>query len=132
MEQRSALRTLLVGGPLLEPRSAEMKNFGLVNNALRIGFAASLLAGCGGSQPPIGAPGAIRYGATSGMTAQSPRVAAKDGWSGDLLYVATGGDVYVLSYPSGKVVGRLGVGAYSMCSDKRGNVFLVGGDQTVA
>ena len=29
------------------------------------------LAGCGGSQPPIGAPGAMPYGATSGITAQS-------------------------------------------------------------
>jgi uncharacterized repeat protein (TIGR03803 family) len=36
-----------------------MKSFGLVNNALRVGFAASLLAGCGGSQPPIGTPGAM-------------------------------------------------------------------------
>jgi len=42
-----------------------MKNFGLVNNALRVGFAASLLAGCGGSQPPIGAPGAMPQTSTS-------------------------------------------------------------------
>jgi hypothetical protein len=54
--------------------------------------------------------------------------AGKGAWSGDLLYVATGGDVYVLSYPSGKVVGRLGVaGADSLCSDKAGDVFVVGG-----
>ena len=33
-----------------------MKSFRLVNNALRVGFAASLLAGCGGSQLPISAP----------------------------------------------------------------------------
>jgi hypothetical protein len=94
-------------------------------------FIAALLAGCGGSQPPIGAPGTMSYGA-SGQTAMQPtRAATKDPWSGDLLYVATGGDVYVLLYPSGKVVGRLGASAYSLCSDKRGNVFLVGGDQTV-
>ncbi|HEX3458475.1 MAG TPA: hypothetical protein VHR97_11020 [Candidatus Baltobacteraceae bacterium] len=75
-----------------------------------------ILAGCGGSTPLIG------------VNAASIPAAAKDAWAGDLLYVATGGDVYVLSYPSGKVVGRLGVQyAVSLCSDKRGNVFVVQG-----
>ena len=75
----------------------------------------------------------LPYGATSGITAQSIPAAAKDAWSGDLLYVATGDDVYVLSYPSGKVVGRLGVGqgADSLCSDKRGNVFVVMNGQQI-
>ena len=33
-----------------------MKSLGLCRYALTIGAAAALLAGCGGSQPPIGAP----------------------------------------------------------------------------
>ena len=36
-----------------------MKSLGLSSYALTIGAAAALLAGCGGSQPPIGAPGAM-------------------------------------------------------------------------
>ncbi len=68
---------------------------------------------------------ALPYGTASRIAVQSTR-AAKDAWSGDLLYVATGGDVYVLSYPSGENVGRLGIDrANSLCSDKQGNVFVV-------
>ena len=36
-----------------------MKSFGLVSYALSGGVALALLAACGGSQPPIGAPGAM-------------------------------------------------------------------------
>jgi hypothetical protein len=35
-----------------------MKSLGLNRYALTIGAAAAMLVGCGGSQPPIGAPGA--------------------------------------------------------------------------
>jgi hypothetical protein len=35
-----------------------MKSFSLGSYALSGGVAVALLAGCGGSQPPIGAPGA--------------------------------------------------------------------------
>ncbi|MGC2633631.1 MAG: hypothetical protein WA215_05395 [Candidatus Cybelea sp.] len=104
---------------------------------LTICMAAAMLVGCGGSQPPIGAPGAMAQ--THAIVArfdraksQPVRAAAKDAWSGVLLYVATGGDVYVLSYPSGKAVGRLGVQGYSLCSDNHGNVFVVDADQAVA
>jgi len=86
-----------------------MKNSSLSRCVLTCA-AAAMLAGCGGSQPPVGAPGAMPYGATSGITAHSMPTAGKGAWSGDLLYVATGGDVYVLSYPSGKVVGPSGSG----------------------
>ena len=114
-----------------------MKSLGPNRYALAIGAAAALLGGCGGSQLPIGAPGAmarthaivVRVDRANSQVVRAP---AKDGWSGDLLYVATGGDVYVLSYPSGKVVGRLGFPGYSLCSDNHGNVFVVGGDQAVA
>ena len=40
-------------------RSRDMKSLGLSRYALAIGAASALLAGCGGSQPPIGAPGAM-------------------------------------------------------------------------
>ncbi len=85
--------------------------------------ATALLSACGGSTPSV-----MRNGAAAQF---APAAATKGAWSGDLLYVATGSDVYVLSYPSGKLVGNLppyssSQGAYSLCSDKRGKVFVVG------
>lgn len=41
-----------------------------------------------------------------------------------LLYVATGDNVYVLSYPHGKLVGSLNVVGNNLCSDTNGNVFI--------
>lgn len=47
--------------------------------------------------------------------------------SGDLLYVsdASSGDVYVFSYPKGRLVGTLtGVDAWNLCGDRWGHVFV--------
>ena len=44
-----------------------MKSLGLSCNALAIGAAAALLAGCGGSQPPIGVSGAMPQSSTLAM-----------------------------------------------------------------
>jgi hypothetical protein len=77
----------------------------------------SVLCACGGAaNVPLSASGA----------ASSPWIqrAAK---RGDLLYVATGGNVYILSFPGGKVVGSLNVSGYALCSDKDGDVFVPGG-----
>jgi len=65
-----------------------MKSFGLSRYALCSCVAVAMLAGCGGSQPPIGAPGA------PGAVAQSPAIATRaDGAASyahttALLYVA--------------------------------------------
>jgi hypothetical protein len=86
-------------------------------------------AACGGSQPPIGAPGA---------TPQSPAIATQaergGSWmlpeaaSQDLLYVSNGGrcGVSVYSYPGGKLQGRLKGFKISMgqCIDLMGNVYI--------
>jgi hypothetical protein len=39
-----------------------MKSLEFSRYALTVGVVAALLAGCGGSQPPIGAPGAMPSG----------------------------------------------------------------------
>jgi hypothetical protein len=54
-----------------------MKSLGLSHYALTIGAASALLAGCGGSQQPIGAPGAIPQG--SGIEAQAATIATHAG-----------------------------------------------------
>jgi hypothetical protein len=85
-----------------------------------------MLAGCGGSQPPIGPPGAMRQ--TSAIATRAERGKSwmlPEATSDDLLY--SGRDpVYVFSYPSGKSVGNLDPGGPTdgLCSDEKGNVFL--------
>lgn len=81
--------------------------------------AAFMLAACGGSQPPIGAPGAI------------PQSAQHKGSesSGDLIYAPSQRTVNVLTYPDGEVVGSatLAYTLFGSCSDTAGNVFVTGG-----
>jgi hypothetical protein len=112
-----------------------MKSLDFRRYALGICAAAALLAGCGGSQPPIGALGSMPQ--SSAITTHADRGGS---WmlpgvlSEDLLYVSneqTG--VAVFSYPEGKLVGSVGGGSLpvGLCSDKEGNVFIVdlGGQQ---
>ena len=89
-----------------------MKTQDFGRHALTSCVAAALLAGCGGSQPPIGAPaqglGAARY--TS---------------AGDLLYAGGGNYVYVYSYPRDSLVQTLQVGLVTgLCSDASGDVYV--------
>ncbi|MGA8098517.1 MAG: hypothetical protein WB810_07645 [Candidatus Cybelea sp.] len=92
--------------------------------------AAATLAACGGSQPPIGAPGAMQ---------QTPAIATHADRSGSwmlpeaksetLVYVTTlgdPGDMYVYDYASGNLVGRISKLSYpsGACSDVQGNVFI--------
>ena len=88
---------------------------------------ALLLAGCGGSQPPIGAPGAML------QSRANARHAARGGsWmlpqaaSQDLLYVSDTTWVSVYSYPDGRLEGRLRhfYIAQGMCVDKQGDVYV--------
>lgn len=105
--------------------------FHISRYALAMGAAAALLAGCGSSQPPIGAPGAV---------AQSRSAAARPdrsgSWmrpvtsSGELIYATGGcGGACVLSYPEGKLVESVSIsvgptGLGGDCSDSVGDVFI--------
>jgi hypothetical protein len=84
-----------------------------------------MLAACGGSQPPIGAPGAMPQN-----RAITQHVERGGSWmlpeakSEDLVYVSSLDNVYVLSYPQLKEVGHLtDAGGFGLCSDTNGNVF---------
>ena len=91
--------------------------------------AAALLAGCGGSQPPIGAPGVMQPSRTIAADAERggswmlPQVKSQD-----LLYVADYATqaVYVYSYPQGKLVATLTgfKNPQGLCADKSGDVFV--------
>jgi len=89
--------------------------------------AASLLAGCGGSQPATATPGMMpQASATATHAARGKSWMLPEAKSQDLLYVADSATgVYVFTYPEGKQVGliRVDVGG-GLCSDKNGNVFV--------
>ena len=89
--------------------------------------AAALLAGCGGSQPPIGAPGAMPQSRAIATHAErSGSWMLPDAKGGDLLYVSDNRTVTVYSYPRGRLEGTLR-GFYissGECVDSKGNVFI--------
>jgi hypothetical protein len=100
-----------------------MRSFDLGRYALCSYAAAALLSGCGGSQPPIGAPGAMPQTATVRRTSES---------SGALIYAPGGcGGTCVLSYPKGHVIGKVKMAGAAPCSDKGGNVFIPSGGQVL-
>ncbi len=96
--------------------------------ALSMSVVTAMLAACGGSQPPIGAPGpahADRIDAPAGHGQASKAVGA---YARSLLYVARGAtQVEVYTYPRGKPLGSLGWGGY-LCSDRFGNIIVAGAE----
>jgi hypothetical protein len=86
----------------------------------------ALLAGCGGSNPPIGASAASQGAATKAM---APRAT-----SGALVYASNGcGGICVLSYPDGDLVSSITLTGdrEGACSDSAGNVFITNDTQVV-
>jgi hypothetical protein len=107
-----------------------MMGLNLGRYALSSCVAAAMLAGCGGSQPPIGAPGAMQQ--SSALQSQSAQRddggswMASDAASQNLLYVSNVHDVTVYSYPHGRLVGKL-KGFYvtgGECVDASQNVWI--------
>lgn len=93
-----------------------------------ISVAAALLAGCGGSQPPIGVPGATAQGAVIARAAnRSGSWMLPEAKSEDLLYVVDIRRVLVYSYPQGHLVGTLNhlYAPAGDCVDAAGNVWIL-------
>jgi hypothetical protein len=94
--------------------------------------AAAMLAGCGGSHPSIGMPGAMPQ--TTALQSESTQRDDRGSWmlpeakEHDLLYLASPnlGEVFVYTYPEGKPTGTLTglFGAAGECVDAKGNVFV--------
>jgi hypothetical protein len=86
-----------------------------------------LLAGCGGSQLPVGAPGAMPQSrAVATHANRSGSWMLPEAKSEDLLYVSDLYGVHVFSYPKGLLVGNIGgfASPAGLCSDKAGDVFV--------
>ena len=91
--------------------------------------AAAMLAGCGGSQPPVGAPGAMPQSRAIATHAErGGSWMLPEAKSGALLYVSSDAtdEVYVFSFPKEKLVGTLTgfEGPEGLCSDSYGDVFV--------
>jgi hypothetical protein len=103
-----------------------MKSLDSVHYALSTCVAVVMLTGCGGSQPLIGAPGAMAQ--SRAIAAHTSRRAPASGE--DLLYATGGcGGACVLSYPQGKLVESVSIsvgptGLGGDCSDSAGDVFI--------
>ena len=88
---------------------------------------AALLAGCGGPQSLLAATGAAQNSAAAQKAVRHPSWMEPGLASKELLYVSdNGGNVYVFSYPAGKLVGTLtdARSPSGLCSDKAGHVFV--------
>jgi hypothetical protein len=93
---------------------------------------AAMLAGCGGTQPPIAAPGAMAQ--TSVIAAHADRgkswMLPQARTVKKLLYVSDfviGTPVYVFNYDTGAILGELSnTGAQGQCVDARGDVWITG------
>jgi hypothetical protein len=108
--------------------------------ALSSCVAAAMLAGCGGSQPPIGAPGVIPQTSTIATHADRGKSwMLPEAKTEDLLYASSQSGpptyyrptVWVFSYPQGKLVGKLmgfapSAQLYGLCTDRKGDVFVTG------
>jgi hypothetical protein len=98
-----------------------------VSNALGIGVAVAIMAGCGGSQATVtnGMPQAP--GSATQVSQRESRAFPRTTSQQDLLYVADGkSDIVVLSYPDGSPVQTLSIPseAWGLCSDASGDVFV--------
>ena len=90
--------------------------------------AAAFLTACGGSQPPIGAPGAMPQSRAIATQAQrGGSWIVREGVRHNLLYVSNGASVYVYSYPKLRLLGMLAPfdDVWGECVDRAGDVFIV-------
>jgi hypothetical protein len=106
-----------------------MKGLAFGRHAVCIGAATALLAGCGGSQPAIGAPGAMPQSRAAAQHAvRGGSWMLPEAKSERLLYVSAfgGSGVYVLNYPRLKLVGQLTgfFGTTGVCSNASGDIFV--------
>jgi hypothetical protein len=107
-----------------------MKSLDFGRVALSSCAAVAMLAGCGGSQPPIGAPGAmLQSRAIATRPERGGSWMLPEAKSEDLLYASDirNSVVWVYAYPSGQQVGRLSgfpSQPAGLCSDSLGDVYV--------
>jgi hypothetical protein len=106
-----------------------VRSWGASRYAFTICAATALLAGCGGSQAPIGALGAMPQNRIATSHGDGPRAQRASSTSQSLLYAATydGLRIYVFSYPYSEFAYSYQLKetiAGTLCSDKSDHVFV--------
>jgi hypothetical protein len=88
--------------------------------------AAAMLAGCGGSQPPIGAPGAMPPFAPATHADRGKSWMLPEAKKQPLIYItATGSPLVSVFTFAGRLVGQLNIGSpQGECADKAGDVWI--------
>ena len=87
-----------------------------------------MLAGCGGSQPPIGAPGATQQASAITHAARGKSWMLPEAKRRDLLYLTSPYRVTIYTFPPAHKVGKLSIPSellYGECTDAVGDVFIV-------
>jgi hypothetical protein len=107
----------------------QMKSLDFGRSTLSSCVGAAMLAACGGSQAPIGTPGAMPQSSAIAARADRGRSwMAPNAKKKHLLYISDEGtnDVYVYSYPNGTLRGTLTgfTAPRGECVDKAGDVFI--------
>jgi hypothetical protein len=82
---------------------------GLGRLTLCVCVAAAMLAGCGGSQPPIDGPGAMPQTSAAGTHAERGKswMLPEASSGGSLLYVSNENTISIFTLPDGNLVGAL-------------------------
>ncbi len=105
-----------------------MKSLDLGRYALTSCVAATMLAGCGSSQPPMSAPGARPQTTIATHAAHGASWMLPEAKRSGLLYVSDDINIaiYVFSYPAGRRVGTLTgfTAPRGLCVGGSGNVFI--------
>src|SRR5580700_9024350 len=112
----------------MEHGAKQMKPADLGRYAFGICVAVAMLAGCGGSQPLVGTPGAMPQ--TSAIATHAERGGSwmsPEATHDDLLYVSLGATVNVYSWRTFQQVGTLTgfAVAEGMCVDKAQDIYIV-------
>lgn len=104
-----------------------MRSLGFSRYALTMGAAAAILAGCGGSQPPIGATGAMTA-ATARQGRSHRRVMRQFLYLAEHKLVSSGFayQTSIVSYPDGHDVANI-ANFGQMCRDSSGDVYIDNG-----
>lgn len=96
--------------------------------ALGLGLVLEVLAGCGGSQPPIGVPPSLpQTFAIATHTERGGSWMRPEARNENLLYASdNSGNVYVYSYPALKLVGTLSLPqvTFGLCTDNKSDIFV--------
>jgi hypothetical protein len=127
-------RTFQAAKTFKEHRARQVIGFVFSRRIVGICAAAAMLAGCGGSEPPISAPRAVPQSQTNASATDAERAGSwmlPEAKNENLIYLGDRSSVLVYSY-RGKQVGSIEAAANpGLCSDSQGDVWIASEDRII-